>query len=371
MSDDYDGNVEKTINLGEEALSYIKRNSLSAVPRNYELWYTYSAGFNWSLNKTIDAIVAEHGYISAEQLQDLYVRFLAPYRVGERIDELGSRLNQQVGTVARALATHQGVCSGYHTSLQHALSNLSKMETSDPTALRNVITKLMAYTEEALSSNDRLSNALTASTSEVATVHENLAAIRYESLTDELTTLCNRRHFDVSLTRALAAAQDELEPFCLLLTDIDHFKTFNDTYGHQTGDQVLRLVAQAVKQHLHSDDIACRYGGEEFAVIVPQADLAGASNLAELIRKAVLSKQLIKRSTGEHLGRVTISIGVAEYRAGDTSQSIISRADIALYQAKHAGRNVVRNECDLDTFGQALGNPSGEVDDEKINPQVA
>src|SRR5262249_5059635 len=128
--------------------------------------------------------------------------------------------------------------------------------------------------------------------------------------------------------------------------DIDHFKKFNDTYGHLTGDQVLRLVAQAVKQNVKGQDIAARYGGEEFAVILPQTPLRQALTVADHIRRAVVAKELIKRSTGENLGRVTISVGVATLHKSETTQALLERADACLYAAKRSGRNLVVCETD-------------------------
>jgi diguanylate cyclase len=131
-----------------------------------------------------------------------------------------------------------------------------------------------------------------------------------------------------------------------MFTDIDHFKSFNDSHGHLTGDQVLRLVAMSVKQNVKGHDIAARYGGEEFAVILPGAALNEARRVAEHIRHAVMGKELMKRSTGEHLGRVTISIGVATLRSSDCVQALIERADACLYAAKRNGRNRVICEGD-------------------------
>ncbi len=131
-----------------------------------------------------------------------------------------------------------------------------------------------------------------------------------------------------------------------MMTDIDHFKKFNDTYGHLTGDQVLRLVAMSVKQNVKGQDIAARYGGEEFAIVLPNTVLRSAITVADHIRRAVMTKELMKRSTGEHLGRVTISIGVATLHTGDTAQTLIERADTCLYAAKRAGRNRVICETD-------------------------
>ena len=139
-----------------------------------------------------------------------------------------------------------------------------------------------------------------------------------------------------------------------MMTDVDHFKKFNDSYGHLTGDQVLRLVAMSVKQNVKGQDIAARYGGEEFAVVLPNTVLRAAITVADHIRRAVMTKELMKRSTGEHLGRVTISIGVATLQPNDTAQSLIERADGCLYAAKHNGRNRVICETDPEVANSAV-----------------
>jgi diguanylate cyclase len=146
--------------------------------------------------------------------------------------------------------------------------------------------------------------------------------------------------------RAVAETSAQNESLSLLMTDIDHFKKFNDTYGHLTGDMVLRLVAQAMKRNVKGQDIAARYGGEEFAVILPNTPLRQALTVADHIRRGVAAKELIKRSTGENLGRVTISVGVAVLHNGETIQGLIERADACLYAAKRNGRNRVACETD-------------------------
>src|SRR6202008_3816615 len=164
---------------------------------------------------------------------------------------------------------------------------------------------------------------LSASKQEITQLQEHLEVVRTESLTDPLTTLANRKSFDEHLQRAMADAQTRNEHLSLLMTDVDHFKKFNDTYGHLTGDQVLRLVAMSLKQNVKGQDVAARYGGEEFAVVLPNTALRQATTVADHIRRAVMSKELMKRSTGEHLGRVTISIGVATLQRGDSPQALI------------------------------------------------
>jgi len=135
--------------------------------------------------------------------------------------------------------------------------------------------------------------------------------IRAESLTDPLTSLGNRKHFDKALIEAVEAARESGEPLSLLMFDIDHFKSFNDNYGHLTGDQVLRLVALALKQNIKGQDIAARYGGEEFSVVLPNTAIRQALTVADHIRRAVMAKELKKKSTGEILTEFSRRSGVA------------------------------------------------------------
>ena len=118
-------------------------------------------------------------------------------------------------------------------------------------------------------------------------MQESLEAARFESLTDPLTALANRKHFDMALERLMRSASEQHRPLALLLGDIDHFKRFNDKHGHQTGDQVLRLVAAALRQVITEADLAARYGGEDFAIILPDTSLRDALARAEQARLAV------------------------------------------------------------------------------------
>jgi len=337
---------KRTIVYGETALKYIRKNVLPAYPRFYELWYTYAAGFNHSLNRAINDIAGKAGHITTEQLQQIYNSFLSPTKLGDRIDEVGERISDEIADMVDILGQSVDSVSEYGASLEGAQEQLEDLD--DPVKLKKLVGHMLKATENTSASNKALQTQLMDSRRQIEELQESLEAIRYESLTDELTTLSNRKHFDHTIDRMVGDASETGEPLSLLLTDIDHFKKFNDTYGHQTGDQVLRLVALAVKQNVKGHDIACRYGGEEFAVLLPHTSLRQAVTVAEHIRRAVLSKELVKRSTGENLGRITISIGVSSFTADDTARSMIARADAALYAAKAAGRNLVRCETDPD-----------------------
>jgi diguanylate cyclase len=144
----------------------------------------------------------------------------------------------------------------------------------------------------------------------------------------------------------LARARRYGEALSLLMIDVDHFKTVNDRYGHPIGDLALKKVAQVCRETLREEDAVGRIGGEEFAILLPETALPAANTVANHIRKTVMSKKLVKKSSGEDLGSVTMSFGVAKYRAGESVEDVVHRADACLYAAKRGGRNLVRCETD-------------------------
>lgn len=330
---------KRTIALAEVALAQIKALKQSAHPRNYEIWYNYAAGHIPSLNHAINDHLTREGAISAGDLDSIYESYLSSTRFSERIESVSSRLANEIDRVRVILEAAAGSASSYSENLAGVSEEL--VGAKDLSAFRSVIERLAEATRDVEEANQLLEARLRASNEEISLLHASLAAVRAESLTDPLTSLSNRKYFDQILDRAVASATRTAEPFSLILADIDHFKTFNDTYGHPTGDQVLRLVAHAIKQNVKGQDITARYGGEEFAVILPETSLRQAMIVGDHIRRAVVTKELIKRSTGEHLGRVTVSVGIATFRKGDTTQSLIERADGCLYEAKRSGRNRV------------------------------
>ena len=230
----------------------------------------------------------------------------------------------------------------YSTTLSELSSELGAAKNAG--AVKNVVHQLVKATAVVRASHKEMEDKLKESQSQVAELKDNLEAARFENLTDELTGLGNRRLFDQTMSRKVQASSGVGTTFCLIMLDIDHFKQFNDSWGHQTGDQVLRLVGMTIKNTISATDIAARYGGEEFAVILPDTTLDEAIMQADLIREAIKDRKLLKRSTGEKLGNVTVSAGVARYEQNDTAVTLIERADAALYSAKRAGRNCVMSE---------------------------
>jgi diguanylate cyclase len=335
---------ERTMAFANIALGQIKALRQPASPRNYEVWYAYATGYNPSLNQMINETLARNGTLSEADIDQIFDTYLSPTRLTDRIDKVGSRVKDEIDQVMAMIDAALGSASTYTESLVDASEKLGNAK--DREALRVIIESLVQGAKEMEHTNKKLEDRLMASKEEINQLQANLETVRNESLTDPLTSLANRKYFDAALDQAIADAVKTGEPLSLMMTDIDHFKTFNDTYGHLTGDQVLRLVAISVKQNVKGQDIAARYGGEEFAIVLPNTILRSAITVADHIRRAVMTKELMKRSTGEHLGRLTISVGVATLHPGDTAQSFIERADNCLYSAKRHGRNRVISEAD-------------------------
>ncbi len=347
---------ERSIAFADIALGQIKALRQLATPRNYEIWYAYATGYHPSLNQQVNATLKAKGTISEIDLTQIYENYLSPTRLTERIDEVGSQVKGEIDQVMAMIDAAVGSATSYTESLAGATEELGRSK--DREGLRAIVESLVQTTKSMEASNRNLEERLNASKLEINDLQENLEAVRTESLTDPLTLLANRKFFDTSLEKIVAEAVARNEPLSLMLTDIDHFKSFNDNFGHLTGDQVLRLVATTVKHNVKGKDTAARYGGEEFAIILPNTILRAAVTVADHIRQAVMSKELMKRSTGEHLGRITISIGVAALRKGDNAQSLIERADECLYAAKRHGRNRVMCETDPEVIAE---NASSEV----------
>ncbi|SHE75079.1 GGDEF domain-containing protein [Devosia limi] len=335
---------KRALGYANSAFDLLKRSGIPPYPQFYELLYTYATGVNPTLNNRINSIFRAGDSPSLSLAEALYNEFLKS-DVNDRISNVSERMHARIEAVHDAIDTAMTTANSYSGSLQAASGDLGREITAE--AMKQLAERLLSETRRMQDTNQALEIQLEASRDDIASLQRDLDDVRRESMLDPLTKIANRKSFDEGLATAIAEASKGSSPLCLLLLDIDHFKNFNDTYGHQTGDQVLRLVAMTLKSNIKGKDLAARYGGEEFVAILPSTDIEGAMIAAENIRKAIQAKELLKRSTNEKLGRITASFGVAAFRPSDTGATLIERADRCLYAAKHAGRNRVISEIDL------------------------
>jgi diguanylate cyclase len=333
---------ERTLVFAEVALRQIKALRQPASPRNFEIWYQYATGYTPELNRSINETLAQKGTLGEADIDHIYNTYLSPGRVSDRLDTLGTRMAGEIKQVLDMIDTAAGSATSYSASLADASEKLQGASDdlhggNDGTALRAVIELLVTGAKEMETSNKMLEARLSASWQEIEQLQQNLETVRTESLTDPLTTLANRKFFDAELRKCVAQAKAGNEPLALLMSDVDNFKAFNDKFGHLTGDQVLRLVAMSMKHNVKGRDIAARYGGEEFAIALPQTTLPSAIAVADHIRRAVMNKELMKRSSGEtprpgdHLDR-------RDAAAADRYDAIVDRARRQMHLRRQAQR---------------------------------
>ncbi len=331
---------DKAKDFSEFALGRIRENGLLPSPENYELWFIYRAGANPAMNKALDEMLAKEIKPTNEICLSIFDQFLRANREDERVRSAGDQIKKTIEEVNTAVGSVREFATEYHDTLEDVHDKLKEDKTKEE--VTKILDHVLADTRAMLDQNEHLEVLLKESATTMEKLHRDLEIARKEALTDALTGLSNRKAFDQEIDKiAKAACTADGEVFTLLLMDIDHFKSFNDSFGHQVGDQVLRLVAKALKDGIKGRDVAARYGGEEFAIILPFTKMDSALKVAEFLRLNVAKKEVVNRMNGERLARITISIGVAEYVKSEPIENLISRADSALYAAKHNGRNQV------------------------------
>ena len=326
--------------MAKTAIALMGECGVVPLPDNYELFFTYASGDNSALSRVIGDMISARKTFTPEVLADLRQRCLASARTAQTMDHVGGSLSSALSSVLGELQNAGKHAVDYGRALSVASGELG--DDQSPEDLRKLVDGLIHATQTMEDRTKTLETELQQSSQQVNELKSKLDDVRKESLTDQLTGIANRKSFDTEL----AEAADAKDACSLLMLDIDHFKKFNDTWGHQTGDQVLRLVANCLSENVKGKDTASRYGGEEFAVILRNTHLADAMRLAEHIRSSVETKKLVKKSTGDILGTITISIGVAELGLGESGAALVRRADACLYGAKHNGRNMVMAESD-------------------------
>lgn len=335
----YSHTKEKAGEFASQALERIHLEQLAPVPQNFELWYVYYSGANPEVVRAVDILVANKQKVTDERCEEIHQRFLSESREGDRVRQAGDRIQETIRGVTSRVNDVKTASHQYKEALSEAASRLD--DDVSPGEIRATLESLLEKTGDMMEKNQILEAELERSTQVMQELQRDLEMVRKQALTDGLTSLANRKAFDAEILRISEDAVKNDETFCMVLMDIDHFKSFNDNFGHQVGDQVLRLVARTLIDGVKGRDLAARYGGEEFAILLPQTGLPGGVKVADTIRTIVQGKELVNRNTGDKLGRVTISGGVAEYIPGEPIEAMIERADQALYAAKHNGRNQV------------------------------
>lgn len=328
---------------GDAVIGLLERAHVPPLPPFYKLCYDYLAGA-----RTLDAVRA--GAILESSLDDpgtaheqLYADFIEPYRSDESISKAVSTMVERIQVLEKLIIDTQDVARAQRVTLADASHGLQGKDLN-AVLMREWIVRLAATHMELHATNSRLKAELDNASAVFAGAKDEMAKVSRESTVDPLTCIANRAGLDDALVTALAEAADGRSRLALAVVDIDHFKRLNDTYGHQAGDEILRLVARALTTSMRSGDVAGRLGGDEFMVIFKDEDATSSLQVAERIRSAIKDCDVTLIFGRDVLGSITASIGIATYRSGETAPTLFDRADQRLFEAKAQGRNRVVGE---------------------------
>lgn len=340
----YNGTVEQNAEYLRQILPLMSKNKIATDPLNFAIFYEYFTGRNIALNNELDELLRQQDVFTSELSVNLFKKYICDTSL-ESLEKISRSLLHLIHKTGEALDITGEKASAAATDIQNQSKRL-EIDQNLP-EIKTALTEIIARTKSLAETSMALQAQLDESKKEMQLLRRELEHARETAKTDALTGLLNRRAFDQKLNEHIEDHKQNNSELCLLILDIDHFKQINDTFGHQMGDNVLRYTANLMKQYISGYHCAARYGGEEMAVIMPNTSPSKAMSIAESIRASLAQHPLKLKGSKKSIGKVTISIGVASLKADDSVESLVERADQAMYRAKYNGRNRVIAE---DTF---------------------
>jgi diguanylate cyclase len=331
---------EFATDVAEKAMQAIAAQRVPPTPSNFHVWFKYALGAPPELKRTIDILIGNKRGFDAATNRELFTTYVGSKGFDEAV---AHNVSQQLHGVMESAREYLKTAISENRSQIAEINKVTAVDLDPKILVETLMNELAKATTRA----ERLEASFAEKSRELDLIRESLTKSEERAKTDILTGLANRRALEEFFRAAQTSAMEKGEPLSALLIDIDHFKQFNDSFGHGVGDQVLRLVAQALRERVREIDLPARYGGEELIAVLPGADLAACTATAERIRRSISERKMVRRSTGESLPGITVSIGVGQFQLGESMDDLIDRCDRALYQAKKRGRNRVVNEAEL------------------------
>ena len=335
----YTESKEKSAEILRTAISMMVKHDAPFNPRTFAVWYEHVAGINPKLSAVIDQIVSSHQRLSDDDIQQVFREHIAE---PEQPDM--SRLTEQFSETMRGVADSASRAGKDAQAFDKQLGVLEKaLESNDSASLKPHIAQTRQNTIDMRRSAQALDKRVEKSRAEIGTLEDELNRVQEESLLCPLTHVLNRKGFDKVLDVVLKRVPEEGDDSCLVMLDIDHFRKVNDTHGRVIGDRVLGMLGGILRTCIPEEKgfILGRYGGEEFAVLLPRAPIQTAEAIAEDIRNRVKSLKMRNRRTQEVVLTLTVSLGVATRKLNEQRDALIARADAALFQSKQNGRDCV------------------------------
>jgi diguanylate cyclase len=329
--------VTQSRSIADSAIGTMERLEIPATPANYAIWYEYHAGLSPNLKRTIDVLISNHTDFNESTLQELYATFFSSAKEAAAVRDISVHALQTL----QEIASVADLASDDAQQFGHALRGITSKGLGEYLGnLRNLIENLVEESRSMAGRSEFVGLRMRESAGKIEALERNLENAILDSTLDGLTGVSNRRSFDATIRTLAGDAMNSGDDLAMLMIDIDHFKKVNDTWGHPTGDLVLRHLARILQKSVRGGDHVARYGGEEFAVLLPHTDAQAAVSVAENIRMA-LAREPILLELDPPMTPITVSIGVACYDPGEPLAEWVGRADAALYTAKKDGRDRV------------------------------
>ena len=324
--------------IGAEVIRVLGDMNIPPMPAYYSVWFSHLEKSNDALSTEIEKKLDKDGNVDEFFLKELHERYFEFANPTKEIEHFAVEILKETNALQRLSKIFDTNTKQFNSDLADASQNAADIAGDNANATK-IVSSLVDAAQRAILRNNKLEKDLATASEKIDNLQSSIDEIAKDAKTDYLTKLNNRRYFDNTIPQLLTAARNENTPLCMIVADIDHFKSFNDKWGHPVGDQVLKLVADVLRENIKGKDLLARYGGEEFAIALPNTSLSDAKKLADNIRLAVSKRKLINRATNQSLGRVTMSFGVAQIADDWDADILYSAADSALYQAKEGGRN--------------------------------
>ncbi len=317
----------------QQALDLARDLEVPPTPSVFEVLHTHVCGLSTEVSEGIEKLSSKPPHEREEALVQMHDDFLGMSALHSGLSRIRQGLTSEIAEISMQVSDGLKGNLSLASELRQSMRDLAEQVSKDD--VREICKTLNGTNREHLTTTQLMADQMKRTQFQLDEMQKELTLLRKSAATDHLTNLPNRRYLDEKLANLI----DEKKPFCFAMLDLDFFKKINDTWGHSVGDNILRRLGDLLRQNIKGKDVACRVGGEEFALILPETSLVGAEKLCNGICEMFSGITWVTQTSEEEIGTLTLSGGVTANVSNDDMETVYTRADRLLYQAKETGRN--------------------------------